>query len=198
MSIGGCLCRCGEDVLLHEHSVVREIPGGGGSVTGSGWPPGSEDEWLVPFHHRRRMALTPARQATHASARPRPPAPTALPAAPRHLPKPLRWLPPPTHPFSPPPPQPLRSHLPHLPTPPVDPVPLEQVLTTFQPIAVSRFGWAEPQLAAVNFCSAAASIAVSLASAHLRLPEWTQVFTPAPFTPTSWTPFTPTHSHRAS
>jgi hypothetical protein len=49
------------------------------------------------------------------------------------------------------------------------------VLITFQPIAVSRFGWAEQQLAVVNFCSAAASIAVSVASAQLRLPEWTQV-----------------------
>jgi len=50
-----------------------------------------------------------------------------------------------------------------------------QVLTTFQPIAVSRFGWVEQQFAAVNFFSALASIAASLASAQLRLPEWSQV-----------------------
>ncbi len=48
------------------------------------------------------------------------------------------------------------------------------VVTVFQPIAVDRFGWKASEIAAVNLLSAGLSIAVSLGSAQLRLPEWSQ------------------------
>ena len=45
------------------------------------------------------------------------------------------------------------------------------VVATFQPIAVSNFGWGSDQIAAVNFLSSSLSIVVSLTMAQLRLPE---------------------------
>ena len=48
------------------------------------------------------------------------------------------------------------------------------VSATFQPLAVSRFGWGSDQIAAVNFLSSSLSIMLSLTMAHLRLPERAQ------------------------
>ena len=48
------------------------------------------------------------------------------------------------------------------------------VVATFQPLAVSRFGWGSDQIAAVNFLSSSLSIVLSLIMAHLRLPERAQ------------------------
>lgn len=48
------------------------------------------------------------------------------------------------------------------------------VIATFQPIAVTQFGWGNNRIAAVNFAGAGLSVVVSLLMAHLRLPEKSQ------------------------
>lgn len=49
------------------------------------------------------------------------------------------------------------------------------ILGTFQPIAVTHFGWGSHEIAMTNLVSALLSVIVSLVSAQLRLPEACQV-----------------------